>query len=97
VLRSGPSVLFKQCIPMPKVGCKLMYSNAQSRVQINGQYSEEFDVQVRMHQGSVLSPLLFILVFEALSLSRVVIAGRMEECINKLKTWKSAMQSKVFM
>ena len=44
-----------------------MYSNAQSRVQISGQYSEESGVGVGVHQGSVLSPLLFILVLEALS------------------------------
>ena len=44
-----------------------MYSNARSRVRVNGQYSEEFDVKVGVHQGSVLSPLLFILVLEALS------------------------------
>ena len=44
-----------------------MYSNARSRVRVNGQYSEEFGVGVGVHQGSVLSPLLFILVLEALS------------------------------
>ena len=41
---------------------KGMYSNARSRVQVNGQYSKEFGVGVGMHQGSVFSPLLFILV-----------------------------------
>ena len=30
--------------------------------------SEEFEVMVHAHQGSVLSPLLFIIVLEALSL-----------------------------
>ena len=44
-----------------------MYVNARSRVRVNGQYSEEFGVGVGVHQGSVLSPLLFILVLEAQS------------------------------
>lgn len=44
-----------------------MYRNARSRVMVGGSYSEEFDVTVGVHQGSVLSPLLFIIVLEALS------------------------------
>ena len=45
-----------------------MYSNARSRVRVNGQYSEEFGISVGgVHQGSALSPLLSILVLDALS------------------------------
>ena len=44
-----------------------MYSNARSHVRVGDGYSEEFEVKVGVHQGSVLSPLLFINVLEALS------------------------------
>lgn len=85
-----------------------MYENARSRVRVNGHYSEEFGVEVGVHQGSVLSPLLFIIVLEALSREfrtgvpwellyaddLVVIADSLEECIAKLKVWKSAMEAK---
>ena len=85
-----------------------MYSNARSRVRVNGQYSEEFDVSVGVHQGSVLSPLLFIIVLEALSREfrtgvpwellyaddLVIIADSLEECIARLRMWKSGMEEK---
>ena len=44
-----------------------MYTNAQSHVRVGEGYSEEFEVKVGVHQGSVFSPLLFIIVLEALS------------------------------
>ena len=40
---------------------------AKSKVRVNGSYSDEFEVKVGVHQGSVLSSLLFIIVLEALS------------------------------
>ena len=43
-----------------------MYANALSHVRVGEGYSEEFKVKVGVHQGSVLSPLLFIIVLEAL-------------------------------
>ena len=44
-----------------------MCTNAKSSVRINGQFSSWFDIQVGVHQGSVLGPFVFIIVMEALS------------------------------
>ena len=44
-----------------------MYSNARSQVRVNGQYSKEFGVEVGVHQGFVLYPLLSILMLDAFS------------------------------
>ena len=85
-----------------------MYSNARSRVHVGEGYSEEFEVKVGVHQGSVLSPLLFIIVHEALSREfrcgvpwedlyaddLVIIAESLEECVRRLLTWKEAMEEK---
>ena len=82
--------------------------NAISRVRVNGQYSEEFGVGVGVHQDSVLSPLLFILVPEVLSREfhtgvpwellyaddLAVIADTLAECITKLKVWKNGMENR---
>ena len=85
-----------------------MYANARSRVRVGEGYSEEFEVTVGVHQGSVLSPLLFIIVLEALSGEfrsgvpwedlyaddLVIIAESLEECVRRLLTWKEAMEKK---
>ena len=84
-----------------------MYANARSRVRVGEGYSEEFEVKVGVHQGSVLSPLLFIIVLEALSrefrsgvpwedlyADDLVIAESLEECVRRLLTWKEAMEKK---
>ena len=47
-----------------------MYANARSYVRVGEGYTKEFEVKVSIHQGSVLSLLLFIIVLEALSPGR---------------------------
>ncbi|XP_057312797.1 uncharacterized protein LOC130654265 [Hydractinia symbiolongicarpus] len=85
-----------------------MYSNARSRVRINDSLSDEFSVNVGVHQGSVLSPLLFILVLEALSMEfrtgcpwellyaddLVLIAESMEELVEKFEKWRKGLEEK---
>ena len=85
-----------------------MYNNSKSRVRVNGQLSDVFNVNVGVHQGSVLSPLLFILVMEALSREfrtgvpwellyaddLVIVAETLELCIEKYKAWKLALENK---
>ena len=82
-----------------------MYTNARSRVCVGEGFSQELKVTVRVHQGSLLSPLLFIIVLEALSREfraavswedlyaddLVIIADSQEECVRRLLIWKEAM------
>jgi len=59
-----------RCLDVEKWAVRViqgMYTYVRSQVRVNGQYREEFGVGVCVHQGSVLSPLLFILVLEVLS------------------------------
>ena len=44
-----------------------MYCEVRSKVRFDNCFSDSFNVNVGVHQGSVLSPLLFIIVLEALS------------------------------
>ena len=85
-----------------------MYANVRSHVLVGEGYSEEFEVKVGVHQGSVLSQLLFIIVLEALlrefssgvpwedlyANDLVIIAESLEECVRRLLTWKEAMEEK---
>ena len=77
-------------------------------VSVGVGYSEEFEVKVGVHQGSVLHPLLFIIVLKALSREflsgvpwedlyaddLVIISESLEECVRRLLTWKEAMEKK---
>ena len=85
-----------------------MYKDVRSRVRVGDGYSEEFGVGVGVHQGSVLSPLLFIIVLEALSREfrtgcpwellyaddLMISAESMEELLVKVQTWKTEMEKK---
>ena len=44
-----------------------MYENLQSYVRVGKGLSDEFEVKTSVHQDPVLSPQLFIIVFDVLS------------------------------
>ena len=85
-----------------------MYKEVRSRVRVGDKYSNSFDVWVGVHQGSVLSPLLFVIVLEALSMEfrtgcpweilytddLMVSAQFMDELLVKLRTWRSEMEKR---
>ena len=75
-----------------------VYIEARIQVRINNQLRDKFSV----HLGSVLSPLLFILVLKALSRELrtgvpcellyaddlVLISKKLDNCITEFKKWK---------
>ena len=87
---------------------KAMYVDAMTAVRISGKVSREFDVKVGVHQGSVLSPLLFIIVLEALSRNfkqglpmellyaddLVLMAETEELLVERINVWKAGMEEK---
>jgi len=84
-----------------------MYSGAKTVRTVYGNI-KSFEVKVGMHQGSTLSPLLFMIVMEAISREfRValpwellyaddlaVTAETEEELIKRLNEWKDNVESK---
>src|SRR5260221_512039 len=87
---------------------KVMYEGSTTAIKLNDGESKEFEVKVGVHQGSVLSPLLFIIVLEALSKEfreglpwellyaddLALIAKSEEKLVEKIKCWKKGMEEK---
>src|SRR5258706_155782 len=85
-----------------------MYEGVTTSVRLRGGETEEFAVRVGVHEGSVLSPLLFIIVLEELSKKfRVglpwelfyaddlaLMAESEQELSVKIKLWKTGMEEK---
>jgi len=84
-----------------------MYSGAKTVVRTVCGNSRSFEVKVVMHQGSALSPPLFVIVMEAISREfgvalpwellyddLAVIAETEEELIKRLNQWKDNVESK---
>ena len=85
-----------------------VYVGVTTVVRMKGEESKEFEGKVGVHQGSVLSPLLFTIVLEALSRhfrkglpwelfyadDLVLLAESREILMEKIKIWKEGLESK---
>ena len=100
-----------RCLGLPEWYVSMvqaMYSKASSRVCVNNCLSDSFTVQVEVHQGSVLSPFLFIVVLEALSCEfrtgcpwellyaddLVISSDSLDDLLERLRIWKMGLESK---
>ena len=85
-----------------------LYRGVKKMVRVDSELSEEFEVKVGMHQGSVLSPFLFaVVVYVVTELARegtlsellcaddlAMMSGTTEGLRNKFLQWKEAFESK---
>ena len=85
-----------------------LYEGSCSRVRVAGVESDEFNITVGVHQGSALSPLLFILVMDEATMEcrrgdpwellyaddLVLTAESREEVTEMLEDWKGALEKR---
>ena len=85
-----------------------MYTNIETSVKVEYTRLESFDVKVGVHQGSILSPLLFALVMDEVNKDIregvvqemmyandiVVVGDNWEEVESRYTRWKKALQDK---
>ena len=85
-----------------------LYDGAKTRVRVGSAYSEEFEVKVGLHQGSMLSPLFFAIFVGVIaenarrgvvnkllySNGLVIMSNDMEDLKERFWNWKDALESK---
>ena len=71
-----------------------LYDDAKTRVRVGSAYSEEFEVKVSVHQGPMLSPLLFAIVVDVITENANARSGVVNELLyaDDLVLMSEAMQ-----
>ena len=98
--KSLPEVLVKAVMSL--------YEGSRTKVRVGSGFSEEFGVRVGVHQGSVLSPLIFAIVVDAVSENAreglwneilyaddlVLMSQNLEDLRERFQRWRDALESK---
>ena len=97
--KSLPEVLVKAVMSL--------YEGSRTKVRVGSSLSEEFGVRVGVHQGSVISPLIFAIVVDAVTEQArgllneilyaddlVLMSENLEELRERFQRWKGALESK---
>ena len=85
-----------------------MYRGTKTRVKTRCERTEYFEVKVGLHQGSALSPLLFIIIMDVLSEEArtkppwamlfaddlVLVSETVEEVEEELERWRAVIENK---
>ena len=96
---------------LPEILVKAMvslYEGAETKVRVGSGLSEEFSVKVGVHQGSVLSPLLFAMVLDEVTENArkgwmkqilyaddlAIMGETMDELRENFGEWRKAFESK---
>ena len=96
--KSLPEVLVKAVMSL--------YQGSRTKVRVGSGFSEEFGVRVGVHQGSVLSPLIFAIVVDAVSKHAregllneilyaddlVLMSENLEDLRERFQRWRDAKQ-----
>ena len=71
-----------------------MYEGAQTVVRTTEGDSKAFSVKVGLHQGSVLSLLLFVIVMELLYADDLILMAKSQESLReKIVQWNSGLEA----
>ena len=102
-------VLRKKSLPEVLVKAVMsLYEGSKTKVRVGSGLSEEFGVRVGVHQGSVISPLIFAIVLDAVTEQArkgllneilyaddlVLMSKNLEDLRERFQRWRDALESK---